>query len=113
MEPLKPVVEGHVSRRGNAPAARGHELLGPVGASSNAATPASPPPDVLDALDRAARVMSELGRKNVTVALEHTTGSRIRIMVRHPGAPAEQEISQRSLLSLLDDDTSEVGGLVQ
>ena len=110
MEPLNPVGKGQVTRRGNAPAAWGTELFAAVGTSSKAATPASPPPEVLDALDRAARVMSELGRKNVTVALEPTSGSRIRVMLRHPGSPAGEEISQRSLLDLLDDDTSEAGG---
>ena len=113
MEPLTPVGEGQVTRLGKAPAARGTEPFVAVDTSSEATIPASPPPEVLDALDRAARVMSELGRKNITVALEPSGGSQIRVMLRHPGAPDGQEISQHSLLNLLDGDTSEVGGLTR
>ncbi|HEX4521681.1 MAG TPA: hypothetical protein VH063_19050 [Gaiellaceae bacterium] len=99
-----------MTRIGKAASAKGSAPFTAVDEASDTGIPATPPPEVLDALDRAARVMSELGRKNITVALE-PTGSQIRVMLRHPGAPAGEEMSQHSLLNLLDGDTSEVGEL--
>jgi hypothetical protein len=113
MEPLTPVGEGQVTRIGKALSAKGSASFAAVDAAGETEIPATPPPEVLDALDRAARVMSELGRKNITVALEPTSGSQIRVMLRHPGAPAGEEISQHSLLNLLDGDTSEAGELTR
>ena len=111
MEPLTPVGEGQVTRIDKAPSAKGSATFSAVDPASGTEITPTPPPEVLDALDRAARVMSELGRKNITVALEPSGGSQIRVMLRHPGAPAGEEISQNSLLNLLDGDTSEVGDL--
>jgi hypothetical protein len=64
---------------------------------------------VLDALDRAARVMSELAEKNLTVALESAGAGSLRVMLHRPGA-ASRELSHRALLNLLDGDTGVAGG---
>jgi hypothetical protein len=109
MEPLHPIREGYVTRI--------DDVHGPKGAKPFPAiddgphgVPATPPPEVLDALDRAARVMTELGRKNVTVALESAGAGPLRVMLHHPGA-ASRELSHHALLNLLDGDTSVVAGL--
>ena len=50
--------------------------------------PATPPAEVLDALDRAARVVNELGRKNVTLSLEHDAlAGTVRVKVEQNGSP--------------------------
>ena len=105
MEPLNPIREGTVTRMNEAPRPEGTKPFPAVhlGGHEIAATP---PPEVLDALDRAARVMHELGRKNVTVALQGADGAGpLRVMLHHPGSPA-RELSHHALLNLLDGDTS-------
>jgi hypothetical protein len=72
--------------------------------------PSSPPPEVLDSLDRAARVLSELGREGVTVALEPSpVDNSLRFMLHHPGAPST-EISHGALLDLLDGEPGSIPG---
>ena len=109
MEPLNPIREGHVTRIDPAPGPKGTQPFPALDQGSHGVPPA-PPPEVLDALDRAARVMNELGRKNVTVALEGAGAGPMRVMLYHPGAP-DRELSHRALLNLLDGDTSVVSGL--
>ncbi|HEY4347354.1 MAG TPA: hypothetical protein VGM80_07165 [Gaiellaceae bacterium] len=71
--------------------------------------PATPPADVLDALDRAARVLGELDRKNISLSLHHDDENhQVRVSVTHPGEPAGHELSATALLNLLDGDTSEI-----
>ena len=107
MEPLNPIREGYVTRIDSAPGPK-ETIPFPGVDDGRQGIPATPPPEVLDALDRAARVMSELGRKNVTVALESAGGSSLRVMLHHPGAPT-RELSHRALLNLLDGDTGVAG----
>jgi hypothetical protein len=109
MEPLNPIREGYVTRIDNAPGPK-DALSFPAIPEGVPEVPATPPPEVLDALDRAARVMSELGRKNVTVALESAGAGSLRVMLHHPGSPS-RELSHRALLNLLDGDTSVMGGV--
>jgi hypothetical protein len=69
----------------------------------------TPPPEVLDALDRAARVLGELDRDHVTLELVHDEGSgRVRVSVSHEGEYGRRELSSAGLLNLLDGDLSEV-----
>jgi hypothetical protein len=79
--------------------------------------PAAPPGEVLDALDRAARVVAELGRKGVSLSLDHDPASnRLRVKVQHlntesGSGPAGDgsggsELSLHNLLNLLDGDTA-------
>jgi hypothetical protein len=77
---------------------------GPLG------VPVTPPPEVLDALDHAARVMFELDRKNITLTFESAGAGSLRVMLHRPGAPG-RELSHRALLSLLDGDASSAGRL--
>ena len=68
----------------------------------------TPPPEVLDALDRAARVLGELDRDQVTLELLHEQGSgRVRVLVSHEGEYGSRELSGVGLLDLLDGDLSE------
>ena len=109
MEPLNPIREGYVTRLDNTPGPRGIKPFPAIDDGPHG-IPAAPPPEVLDALDRAARVMTELGRKNVTVALESAATGPLRVMLHHPGT-ASRELSHHALLNLLDGDTSIVAGL--
>jgi hypothetical protein len=69
----------------------------------------APPPEVLDALDRAARVLGELDRDQVTLELLHDEGSgRVRVFLSHEGEYGSRELSRAGLLDLLDGDMSEV-----
>src|SRR4051812_10639071 len=105
MEPLNPIREGYVTRIDETPAPARTKPFPALAADADD-IPAEPPPAVLDALDRAARVLDELGRKNVTVALHGTDGSgALRVLLQHPGGPA-RELSHHQLLNLLDGDTS-------
>jgi hypothetical protein len=88
---------------------------GPQGSTPAAGTsvaddiPALPPPEVLDALDRAARVVGELGRKNVSLSLEHDPGSNsVKVLVNQDGRPTGQELGPTDLVNLLDGHTSVV-----
>ena len=82
------------------------EHLSPIGGGQVTSTP---PPEVLDALDRAADVLGELDRNQVTLELLHVEGSgRVRVSVTHEGEYGSRELSAARLLNLLDGDTSEV-----
>ena len=110
MEPLNPVVrEGYVTNIDKAPGPQGVTPFAVPSAAFDSDIPASPPPEVLDALDRAARVMQELDRKNVTVMLDHDGESRLRVELHHPGAGVH-DISHSALLNLLDGDLTLIPG---
>ena len=65
----------------------------------------APPPEVLEALVRAGRVMAELGRRNVSVSLETSAeNGSVRVLLHHRGT-ASAEISPRALLDLLDGES--------
>ena len=82
------------------------EHLSPFGDGQVTGTP---PVEVLDALDRAARVLGELDRDRVTLELLHDEGSgRVRASVSHEGEYGSRELSGADLLNLLDGDMSEV-----
>jgi hypothetical protein len=83
------------------------ERLSPIGDGHVTGTP---PPEVLDALDRAARVLGELDRNQVTLDVLHDEGSgRIRVSVSQKGEYGSCELSGADLLDLLDGDPGEVG----
>ena len=109
MGTLHPIREGYVTRIDSAPEPND---ASPFSGFDDGCpgVPVTPPREVLDALDRAAQVMSELGEKNVTLALERTGAGSVRAMLHHPGSPS-RELSHRALLNLLDGDTSVVDGL--
>jgi hypothetical protein len=109
MEPLNPVREGYVTNIDKAPEPQGVKPFGVPSAATDTSIPASPPPEVLDALDRAARVMKELDRKNVTVTLDQDVTSGLRVLLRHPGAGVH-DISHSALLNLLDGDLALIPG---
>ena len=114
MEPLNPVREGYVTNIDKAPEPQGVKPFAVPSAASDTEIPALPPPEVLDALDRAARVMQELDRNNVAVTLDPVDihdggGSRLRVSVHHPGAGVH-DISHSTLLNLLDGDLTLVPG---
>jgi hypothetical protein len=104
MEPLNPVREGYVTRINEAPETKSCKPFLVPDPDDFGDIPVSPPAEVLDALDRAARVMAELGRKNVTIALETSAARPLRVQLHHPGT-ASADISPRALLNLLDGDT--------
>ena len=82
------------------------EHLSPIDGGQVTSTP---PPDVLDALDRAADVLGELDRNQVTLELLHDEGSgRVRVFVSLEGEYGSHELSGAGLLNLLDGDMSEV-----
>ena len=67
MEPLNPMGEGYVTRFDEkAPAPVGTKPFRAL-ETDPFGVPSAPPLEVLDSLDRAARVLDELGRRNVTV----------------------------------------------
>jgi hypothetical protein len=60
---------------------------------------------VLDALDRAARVLGELDRRHISLSLVHDVDEeRVHVILEHAGGPA-RELSSTTLLNLLDGDT--------
>jgi len=70
----------------------------------------SPPAEVLEALDVAARVLDELAEHQVEISLAVDAGlgsdrPRIHVELSGPGGDAACEISQRRLLDLLEGDT--------
>jgi hypothetical protein len=69
--------------------------------------PATPPAEALDALDRAARVLGELDRKNISVSLQQEGDRQLRVTVGRPGE-ASRDLSVNGLLNLLDGDMGEV-----
>jgi hypothetical protein len=82
------------------------ERLSPLG---DGRVTGDPPPEVLDALDRAACVLGELDRDQVTLELLHDEGSgRVRVFVSLEGEYGSRELSRAGLLNLLDGDMSEV-----
>lgn len=104
MEPLNPVREGYVTRINEAPEPKGVRPFTLEDPSIDD-VPDTPPPEVLEALDRAGRVLAELGRRNVSVALDTSAGDgSVRVFLHHPGT-ASAEISPRALLNLLDGRT--------
>jgi hypothetical protein len=82
------------------------EHLSPIGAGQVTGTP---PPEVLDALDRAAGVLDQLDCDHITLGLLHDEVSgRVRVSVSHEGECAGRELSGAGLLNLLEGDLSEV-----
>lgn len=104
MEPLNPVREGYVTRINEAPEPKGVKPFTLQDPSFDD-VPDTPPPEVLDALDRAGRVMAELGHRNVSVSLDTSRQGSVRVLLHHPGTAAA-EISPRALINLLDGETS-------
>jgi hypothetical protein len=104
MEPLNPVREGYVTRINEAPEPKGVKPFSLPDPSFDD-VPDSPPPEVLDALDRAGRVMAEFGRRNVSVSLDTSGEGSVRVLLHYPGT-ASAEISPRALLNLLDGETA-------
>ena len=72
------------------------------------ALPASPPAEVLDALDTAARVLEDLRTKQINLSFS-TEGDggvkRVRVEVRDASGALVREIPPRHLLDLLAGDT--------
>jgi hypothetical protein len=64
-----------------------------------------PPAEVLDALDRAAGVLGELDRRQVTLSIHHDAeNGEVRVTVQHPGIWDGHELTHTELLDLLDGD---------
>lgn len=82
----------------------------PQRATSEAAPtsfPATPPPEVLTALDEGARVMRELSEARVELhfAVEQgNAGKRVRIQVREADGNVVRDIPARKLLDILSGD---------
>jgi hypothetical protein len=109
LERLSPVGDGQVTGRAEASAPQGSRGFSGAGTASGHELPATPPPEVLDALDRAAVVLDELDRKHVTIALLHEDGSDgVRASLAFPGGRSSRELSAAELLSLLDGDPGAV-----
>ena len=76
-----------------------------VPAQAPSSLPASPPPEVLAALDEGARVMKELSDARVELHFQveqHDGGhKRVRIQVREAGGNVVREIPTRKLLDVL------------
>jgi flagellar protein FlaG len=69
--------------------------------------PATPPPDALAELDKAARVLDELGKKQVNLHFEiDDTSKRIHVQVRDNGGNVLREIPATRLLDVLAGDKS-------
>jgi len=84
--------------------------VSPQNAPGQASTafPASPPAEVLTALDEGARVMKELSDARVELHFEvedHDAGKRVRIQVRESDGNVVREIPTRKLLDLLAGDS--------
>jgi hypothetical protein len=64
--------------------------------------PATPPPEVLDALDRTARLLGELDRRGVLLGVHHDdeTGA-VSLLVEHVGHGVH-ELTGAALLDFLD-----------
>jgi len=64
--------------------------------------PAAPPPEVLDALDRAARVLDELAAKQVSLRFKVTEDDEVRVEVRDGEGHVVRRIPAERVLELLD-----------
>ena len=102
MEPLNPMGEGYVTRFDEAPAPAGTTPFR-VLETDGYGVPSAPPPEVLDSLDRAARVLNELGRRNDRLPRRARGSSPLRVHLLHAGGPVH-ELSHGALLNLLDGD---------
>ena len=109
LERLSPFGDGHITGLAQAPQPKGAQPFDAAGPAEVSDFPATPPAEVLDALDRAARVVDELSRKDIALSFEHDAEtSQVRVKVQHGSAATEQEISVHGLLNVLDGDTTEV-----
>jgi hypothetical protein len=69
--------------------------------------PDLPPAEVLAALDTAARVLSDLDRKQVSLHLDHDVSTgEVRVHVKSDATGAEHEILPQRLLNILAGDTT-------
>jgi hypothetical protein len=76
----------------------------PPGDGRTSHIPTAPPPEVLDALDRAAGVLDELERRAIELTLHHDEAARaVDVTVGRAGGDPRQ-LSHRALLNLLDGD---------
>lgn len=66
--------------------------------------PATPPAEMLEALDRAAGVLDELERRGIDLTLHHDeAGCAVAVTVGRAGGE-QRPLSHRGLLNLLDGD---------
>jgi hypothetical protein len=109
MEPLSPVSDGVVVPIRRTQAALASRPLVEAGSFDHDDDdfPATPPAEVLDALDRAARVLGDLDRRNINVSLHQDSGQQMRVTASRPGS-GSRDLSVDGLLNLLDGDMSEV-----
>ena len=108
IERLSPFGDGPIGR---ATPAAGPEAVTPftLDVPEQGAVPQLPPVEVLDALDRAARVIEHLDRKNIALSIEHDPQTNdVHVTMRHGGASAQHELSLRGLLNVLDGDPAEI-----
>jgi hypothetical protein len=95
LERLSPLGDGQVTGRIKASAPQSSQPFSTVGMASVHELPTTPPPDVLDALDRASRVLAELDRKNVTLGLHHDVDAgQVRVTVDHGGFGGTSEVDR-------------------
>ncbi len=102
-ESLSPIGDGQVTGGIKASSSRGSQPLSDDGPRAEHGLPATPPVEVLDALDRAARVLGELDRRNMTLELLLDEGSgQVRASLSHEGGCGSRELSASDVLNLLE-----------
>lgn len=98
IQPYRPAAQTRASTRVALPGLAGVE-------TPDRSVPATPPPEVLHALDKAQQVLGDLAKSNVTLHFE-MAGSRVVIQVKDADGNVVREIPPKKLLDLLAGDTS-------
>jgi hypothetical protein len=103
---LHPVEPGAASGRAVHPPLSSPPKLYLVDTAHTVELPSMPPVEVLDALDKAARVLHELDQRDVKLRIDHDeTTNTVKAHVQEGGAP-ERELSLGRLLNVLAGDTA-------
>jgi hypothetical protein len=80
----------------------GSTPLWALGTAAAHEVPAVPPPEVLEALDRAARILGDLDRRQIGLALVHDEHSgAVRVSVTDEDGCVRDELSGAELLDVL------------
>lgn len=73
--------------------------------------PATPPPEVLQAVEQVARGLDELARQRLSLRFSLGSDASMRIQVQQPGGRVVREIPVSTALDLLESDPGALGGV--
>jgi hypothetical protein len=71
--------------------------------------PASPPPEVLAAVEQVSRGLDELARQRLSLRFSLGSDAQMRVLVQQPGGRVVKEIPVSTALDLLESDPGAFG----